>query len=129
LNSTGSKYLISTLLGGSDDDEGFGIAVDGSGNGYIVGTTHSKDFPTTKGALQTKFPSSGSSGFSAFITKFNSGGTGLVFSTYLGGNGSGTGGGGDQGFDIALDPFNNVFVTGETSSTNFPLSADAQQTA
>src|SRR5205823_1374942 len=65
--------VYSTYLGGSDDDRGQGIAVDGSGNAYVTGRTCSANFPTTPGAFQT-------TGGSAFVTKFNATGSGLVYS-------------------------------------------------
>jgi len=91
LSPDGSKLKYSTYLGGSIDDSGFGIALDGSGNAYIVGTTASKDFPTGASPLQPYL--SGSS--NGFVTKLNPAVTGasqLAFSTYLG-PGGGTGGG------------------------------------
>jgi hypothetical protein len=62
-------------------DEGYGIALDGSGNAYVTGETESSNFPTTSGAYQTSYGSRSN----VFITKLNSNGTGLVYSTYLGG--------------------------------------------
>ena len=53
LDATGSGLVYSTYLGGSDDDRGFGIAVDGAGSAYVTGLTASTDFPTTAGAAQT----------------------------------------------------------------------------
>ena len=76
--------VYSTYLGGSGDDDGDGIAVDTSGNAYITGFTNSTNFPTTAGAFQTT-----SVAYSdAFVTKLNPTGTGLVYSTYLGGSSS-----------------------------------------
>jgi hypothetical protein len=109
----------STYLGGGSFDEANGIAVDGSGNAYVTGVTFSPDFPTTAGAYQTAIE-----GFSdAFVTKFSVGGSSLIYSTYLGGNGN------DQGVGIALDNAGNAYVTGNTDSTNFPTSPGAFQTA
>ena len=71
----------STYLGGSNDDFGFGIAVDAAGNAYVTGRTVSSNFPTT-GAYQT----TSGGGQDAFVTKLNPLGTGLLYSTYLGGN-------------------------------------------
>ena len=82
LNSTGSGLVYSTYLGGSDDEEGNGIAVDTSGDAYVTGYTYSSDFPTTAGAFQTI----NSGNYAAFVTKLNSTGSGLVYSTYLGGS-------------------------------------------
>ena len=55
LDATGSGLVYSTYLGGSDDDSGFGIAVDGAGSAYVTGYTGSTDFPTTAGAVQTTY--------------------------------------------------------------------------
>jgi hypothetical protein len=98
----------SSYLGGSGDDFGLGIAVDGEGNAYVTGTTLSKDFPTP-GSLQ---PASGGS-YDAFVAKISSAGS-LVYSTYLGGGGL------DEGHGIAVDSEGNAYVTGRTTSTNFP---------
>ena len=74
----------STYLGGNIDDEGSGIAVDGSGNAYVTGWTMSSNFPTTTGAYQTSL-GGGEFDVNAFVTKLNASGTALVYSTYLGG--------------------------------------------
>ena len=107
----------STYLGGNISDVGYGIAVDSSGNAYVAGTTQSTNFPTTAGAFQTSFGGSSD----AFVAKLNPSGTGLVYSTYLGGNGGG------GSFAIAVDPGGNVYVAGGTGSTNFPTTAGAFQ--
>src|SRR5439155_15246039 len=81
LNPAGSVRVYSTCLGGSGGDEGFGIAVDAAGNAYVTGVTSSANFPTTPGAVQTAF-----GGFqNAFVATLNTLGTGLLYSTYLGG--------------------------------------------
>jgi beta-propeller repeat-containing protein len=113
LNPTGSALLYSTYLGGSSGEEGFGIAVDIAGNAYVTGETGSPDFPTTLGAFQT---APGFGGNDAFITKLNPTGTVLIYSTYLGGSNS------DEGFGIVVDALGNAYVTGTTTSTNFPTS-------
>jgi hypothetical protein len=112
----------STYLGGSSDDLGFGIAVDSSDNAYVTGQTLSTNFPITAGSFQTTCAScSGANkAVDAFVTKFNSSGT-LVYSTYLGGNST------DSGFGIAVDPAGNAYITGQTLSTNFPVTALAFQ--
>ena len=109
--------VYSTYLGGSDIDEGNGIAVDTSGNAYIIGYTESGDFPTTAGAFQTTY----GGGPDAFVTKLNPTGSGLVYSTYLGGSDYDYGGG------IAVDTSGNAFVTGLTFSSNFPTTLGAFQ--
>ena len=83
LNATGSAHLYSTYLGGSFHDSVDGIAVDGAGSAYVTGTTDSTNFPTTAGAVQTTFAGGF---FDAFVTKLDATGSGLVYSTYLGGS-------------------------------------------
>jgi beta-propeller repeat-containing protein len=109
INAAGSAFVYSTYLGGSGDDFGQGVAVDGSGNAYVTGYTFSTNFPTAN-ALQPSF-----GGFSdTFVTKINAAGSAYVYSTYLGG------GGPDVGQGIAVDSSSNVYVTGYTLSSNFP---------
>jgi hypothetical protein len=104
--------LYSTYLGGSGDEEAFGLAVDSQGNAYVTGNTTSADFPTTQGAYSGAL--SGSS--NAFVAKLNPGGTALLYSSYLGGSGN------DTGYGIALDGSGDMFIAGSTSSTDFPVS-------
>jgi hypothetical protein len=115
-NPTGTALVYSTYLGAGST--GLGIAVDSSGNAYVTGNTFSSDFPTTPGAFQTTFGGSQD----AFVTELNPTGTGLFYSTYLGGGGS------DEGRSIAVDTSGNAYVAGYTSSTNFPTTAEAFQT-
>lgn len=118
LNSSGSALIYSTYLGGYGDDGGAGIAVDGAGSAYVVGTTSASSFPT-KNPLQ---PSSrGSSDL--FIAKLNAAGNDLIYSTILGGSG------GDSATGVAVDSSGNAYVTGRTSSTDFPTSPGAFQAA
>jgi hypothetical protein len=109
INSVGSALVYSTYLGGSGGDGGSGIAVDSAGNAYVTGGTGSTDFPTTNAGQ----PAYGGSG-DAFVSKINSAGSALVYSTYLGGSG------GDGGSGIAVDSLGNAYVIGSTSSTDFP---------
>jgi hypothetical protein len=115
LNPSGSALVYSTYLGGRARDYGTGIAVDSAGDAYLTGGTSSSNFPTTAGALQTALAGT----YNGFVTKVNASGTALVYSTYLGGSGHDTGAG------IALDGSGNAYVTGQTSSTNFPTTAGA----
>ena len=125
LNATGSALVYSTYLGGSgcgngEGDGATGLALDTTGAAYIVGNTCSPDFPTTMGAFQA----SSSSAFTysnAFVAKISSGGTSLVYSTYLAGSSGAAGGG------IAVDSSLNAYVTGSTYSTDFPVTSSAYQ--
>jgi hypothetical protein len=119
LNGTGSTLLYSTYLGGSDFDAGGGIAVDASGAAYVTGQTFSANFPTTSGAFQTTF-----GGFSdAFVSKLNSSGSILLYSTYLGGSSQED----QSGAGIAVDASGNAYVTGGTYSSDFPSTQGAFQ--
>ncbi len=186
LDAGGSALVYSTYVGGNGGDAISGIKVDASGNAYITGDFRSQDFPITPGAF-----SSGNSGtfagglvaklnptgtglvwstrlvlgvnnfsaarklaldslgnvivigtsqgttspvvnaiqsanagdWDAFVWKLNSSGTALLFSTYLGGAGR------DQGFDVTVDSADNIYVTGQTNSLNFPTTAGAFSTA
>jgi hypothetical protein len=107
---TGNSSLVySTLLGGSGDENANAIAVDGSGITYVTGFTTSSNFP-----LSSASQGSLSGIQDAFVTKLNATASALNFSTYLGGTGL------DIGVGIALDGGNNIYVTGQTSSTDFP---------
>ena len=116
--------IYSTYLGGSGWDVGYGIAVDSSGNAYVTGYTASTDFPVTPGAFQTTCNGGSDCGANedAFVTKFNPSGSALVYSTYLGGSGS------ERGYGIAVDSSGNAYVTGYTTSTDFPVTPSAFQT-
>ena len=109
--------VYSTYLGGSSDDNGFGIALDAAGNAYVTGFTASSNFPTTAGAFDTSF----NGGQDVFVTKLNPAGTSALYSTYIGGSSN------DQGLAIAVDGTGNAYVTGFTGSTNFPIRADTSQ--
>ncbi|MGI8550221.1 MAG: SBBP repeat-containing protein [Dehalococcoidia bacterium] len=111
LSADGTHLLYSTYLGGSGMDDGAGIAVDSEGNAFVTGNTTSSDFPTTANALQRTFPTNGTS--TAYLAKLSPDGTNLLYSTYLGG-------GVEDTEAIALDRSGNVYLTGETSSKNFP---------
>jgi hypothetical protein len=117
LNPTGSALVYSTYLGGSNDDEAFGVATDLSGNAYVTGITESANFSTTTGAYQTVAGGGGD----AFVAKMDPTGTALDYSTYIGGNSI------DWGFGIATDLAGNAYVTGTTYSPNFPVTAGAYQ--
>jgi hypothetical protein len=109
LNATGSGFVYSTYLGGNSQDAGIGIKVDSSGNAYVVGITGSTNFPAVN-AFQSNLAGS----HNAFLAKLNAAGNDLVYSTYFGGNAS------DDGLGIAIDSAEDAYITGDTSSTNFP---------
>jgi len=118
LNQDGTGLVYSTYLGGSGDEQPVDMAVDREGNAYIPGLTSSTNFPTTAGAFQTSYAGGNSDGF---VTKLNATGSALVYSTYLGGKGDDIAGG------VRVDRFGNAYVPGQTSSTDFPTTADALQ--
>jgi hypothetical protein len=121
LNTTGTDLEYSTFLGGSDNDVGLGIAVDGSGYAYVTGDTDDgiTDFPTTGGAYTMIHNDDGDGGSDVFVTKLNTTGTGLEYSTFLGGSSS------DIGNAIAVDGSGYAYVTGSTNSDDFPPTVDA----
>jgi hypothetical protein len=106
----------STYLGGATNQVLAGIAVDSSGFAYLTGYTSSSDFPTTTGALQTTLSNASNN---AFIAKLKQNGSGLVYSTFLGGTGSA----GDKAHAIAVDTAGDAYITGFTSSNDFPVKA------
>ena len=97
----------STYLGGNGDEYGHAIAVDSSGYFYVTGYTLSTNFPT-----KNRFQAGGGS-YDAFVSRLDPNGSGLVYSTYVGGSG------GDSGAAIAVDSDANVYVTGSTNSDDF----------
>jgi hypothetical protein len=119
LSPGGTALLYSTFLGGGNGGSCTAIAVDGGGNAYVTGTTAATNFPVTPGAFQTVTGGGGD----LFVTKLNPTGTALVYSTYLGGNQ--TENPGDQ---IAVDSAGDAYVTGNTTSANFPVTPGAYQT-
>ncbi len=108
LSVSGNSLVYSTYLGGSSSDDGYGIAVDGSGCAYVTGQTFSTDFPT-QNPYQTDQGS-----YDAFVTKLSTSGNSLVYSTYLGGSSS------EYGFRIAV-VIGYAYVTGSTHSSDFPM--------
>jgi len=118
-SSDGSSLVYSTYLGGNNDETGYGIAVDLSGCAYVTGSTSSADFPVTAGAFQTSF---GSGSADAFVSKLNSDGSALIYSTYLGGSER------DFAAGIAVDAQGFAYVAGITASHDFPITPSAFQT-
>jgi hypothetical protein len=124
LNASGTSLLYSTFLGGSQDNHVEAIALDPAGNAYLTGATASTDFPL-KNPVQATYGGGGSS-FTpwgdAFVTELNAAGSGLVYSTYLGGSKD------DEGSAIVVDSTGNAYVAGNTFSTNFPTVTPLQGT-
>ncbi len=129
LNSAGNGLVYSTYLGGSGSDVGAGLALDGSGNAYVAGSTESTDFPITQGALQTT--NNSLAGGSAFLTELDPAGSALVYSTYLGGRGASKSGSqfGDSANAVTVDNSGNAYIAGAAYSTNFPVTKGAFQAA
>jgi Beta-propeller repeat len=132
LNAAGSELIYSTYLGGSTDEQANAIALDGTGNAYVVGSTYSNDFPVVD-PLQTMNLAASNNGNNAFISVLSPTGSTLEFSTYLGGSGSevfhscpvgvvpcGTLYDGDSAIAVAVDNSGNAYVTGITNSSDFP---------
>lgn len=119
-NAAGSALVYSTYLGGSGGYEGVtAIAVDSVGDAYVTGSTHSGDFPTTAGAFQTTCDTCSNTVYTGFVTKLNSAGSALVYSTYLGGSWK------TAGMDLAVDATGAAYVVGQTDSSDFPTTAGA----
>jgi Beta-propeller repeat len=116
LNPTGSALIYSTFVGGTQADQGNAIAVDSLGNAVVVGSTASFDFPQKNGAAVV-LSSNSDHGFAFSLTPA---GTAFNFSTYLGGDSQ------DSATGVALDTAGNVYVSGYTSSTNFPVTPGNQ---
>jgi hypothetical protein len=133
LNPSGTALVYSTYLGGSADERGFGVAVDAIGQAVVVGWTKSADFPVTPGVFQPRIGYVNPAISNAFVTKLNSGGNGLVYSSYLGGKWCLTATvnsclgffGTDEGIDVlasvAIDALGYAYVGGYATSTEFPL--------
>src|SRR6185436_9955389 len=106
----------STYLGGASNKQGFGIALDDSGNAYVTGSTVSANFPVST----TPFQAVRVGATDVFVTKLDSSGSTVMYSTFLGGSGD------EAGNAIAVDSAGNAYVTGTTNSTNFPMSGAFQ---
>jgi len=122
------EIIYSTYLGGSKHISGFekedaiwAMTVDAAGNAYVTGATNSIDFPETPNALPPFEGQSRGIGSDAFVSKFDPNG-GLLYSTYLGGKGW------DEAYGIAADSAGNIYVTGQTTSPNFPTTSGAFRT-
>ncbi|HST23984.1 MAG TPA: SBBP repeat-containing protein [Blastocatellia bacterium] len=109
LSPEGNEIVFSTYLGGSGLDLGYGVASNGNAV-FVTGATTSSDFPVKNPLQQTS-----GGGQDAFITKIDFTGSTLLYSTYFGGDGE------DVGNGISVDAGNNVYIVGDTGSTNLPL--------
>lgn len=116
VGSAGNVFIYSTYLGASNDDQALDITLDIAGNAYIAGATTSADFPIAT-PLQANFGGGISDGF---VSKLNPAGSVLDFSTYIGGSEY------DDARGIAIDSAKNVYVTGQTLSTDFPTANPLQ---
>ncbi|MFX0064831.1 MAG: fibronectin type III domain-containing protein, partial [Candidatus Hermodarchaeota archaeon] len=112
LAADGSSLLYSTYVSGNNNEEGYGIAIDSTGNAYVTGHTSSTDFPTVN-AYDTTGDGS-TSHQDVFVCKLAANGSSLLYSTYVSGSDD------DLGYDIAVDSTGNAYVTGRTYSTDFP---------
>ncbi|MFX1283609.1 MAG: SBBP repeat-containing protein [Promethearchaeota archaeon] len=115
ISTNGSKLLYSTFIGGSGDELSRGITLDSSENIYITGETWSDDFPTTSTAYNTTYGGSSD----GFITKISANGTSLVYSTFIGGSKY------DHIESLTLDSSDNLYLYGETKSSDFPTTTNA----
>ncbi len=106
-----------SAFGGSNADQSLGIAVDSAGNSYVTGGAFSSDFPTAN-----PYQAENNSDLNAFVTKLNAAGTVMLYSTYLGGDGA------DEGYSIAVDTRGDAYVTGDTTSDDFPTVAPIKAT-
>ncbi|MFZ5980381.1 MAG: SBBP repeat-containing protein [Candidatus Zixiibacteriota bacterium] len=111
LNANGNDLIFSTYFGGSDNDFSQGLVIDDDSRVVITGSTSSSDFPLKREMMS--YQGEGD----AFIVKFGTGGANLIFSTFLGGTGS------DGASSIDIDAGHNIYLTGSTSSTDFPTQA------
>jgi uncharacterized protein (TIGR03437 family) len=117
LNPAGAALVYSTLVGGGQNNRSLDVAVDAGGNAYLTGWTASPDLPTTPDAAQPSL----AGGLDAFVAKVNPAGTGLVWSTFLGGGSE------DLGTRLAVDAEGHVYLTGSTASENFPTVGPLQR--
>ena len=109
--------LYSTYLGGPGSDSASGIAVDAAGNAYVAGETTSRDFPVVPGSFETHRSSSGSE---AFVVKLNTGGSDLVYGTFLGGGAVDM-----KASAVAVDPMGSAYVTGSQPGPSVRRTRDA----
>jgi hypothetical protein len=118
LNNTGSQLIYGTYIGGSGNDgtETHGLAIDGQGNAYVSGHTDSDNFPTTPGVLRTTRAGAGDIPLAKISPT-----AGLLLGTYIGGTA------GDSSDGIWVDDAGRVYISAQSASTNFPVTANAWQ--
>ncbi|MBI5288736.1 MAG: SBBP repeat-containing protein [Chloroflexi bacterium] len=116
-STTGTTLTYSTYLGGGATDGGYGIALDAANNAYVTGLTGSTNFPTA-----SPYQAANGGSDDVFVSKLNTAGSALTYSTYIGGTG------GDAGFFRPVDTSNRAHITGSTFSTNYPLASAFQST-
>jgi hypothetical protein len=119
INSAGNALVYSTYIGGKSNDKGSDIAVDASGYAYICGATCSNNFPTKTGSYDLVYNGSGAWGTDAFVTKLDTNGTNLIYSTYLGALDD------EDALAICVDGLNCAYVAGYTESSDFPTTSNA----
>jgi hypothetical protein len=123
LSANGSQLLYATYLTGTEQTIGMAIAVDSAGEAYLAGSTAASDFPTTAGSFQPTAAFTFASQYHGFVGKLSADGSRFLYSTYIGGSGS------DYVLDLKLDSSGNAYLTGTTTSTDFPTTAGAYQTS
>jgi hypothetical protein len=121
INPSGSAVLYSTYLAGSSGSFGTSVVVDQAGNAYVTGQTSSADFPITAGVFQSVCRACSGGGNNAFVSKLSASGSSLVYSTYLGGSVA------DSAAGVAIDAAGDAYVSGGTSSSDFPTTAGSFQ--
>jgi hypothetical protein len=112
INKTGNQLLYSTFFGGSIGNIATSLALDEGGNAYLTGEAGASDFPTTSGAYREKLQTTRD----VFVSKLNSDGSGLIYSTFLGSG---------YGQVIQINLVGEVYIAGETGSADFPVTANA----
>jgi hypothetical protein len=126
VNPTGTELVYAGYIGGSGQDESFGIAVDAAGSAYVAGRTGSSEgsFPVKGGPALRYSGGTRDAPYDAFVAKVNAAGTGFDYAGYIGGSS------GDEGYGVAVDGDGNAYVTGSTTSdeSSFPVKGGPSRT-